>query len=441
MAGESESLLEKYKDQSMGMEESLLREKIMSQTPSWDRYVETKGQAHLLANLKGDMPASEVKGVIAREPQVLQACMQAMLIHSDSQPLQYVLTILFDVLREDSSAFKLFADALRNKIDFWKPFTALLKNRSVDPYVADKSAYLLTALMSHSPSYFSEDDVNEVCGILCSIGVSKCTEIGTLDAITNMLKLDAYRATVFSKPEVSDRIFRVKPTDPAPKVYKSVFCCWLVAFDETLISKLKLNNVVDHVKGILVSSRAEKVVRVCLSFLKNALSCKALSEDIVEKGLLDAVQALEYEKWRDAELYDEIREVTKKIGTEVSLLSNFDRYERELQTGQLHWGFIHSDKFWSENVMKFEASQFSAVKKLAALLSSTNPTTLAVACHDLGEFVQLHPLGKIKANELGVKDKVMGLMTHTDRDVQRESLLCCQKLMLNKWQDLPTAQA
>merc|ERR1719240_2400164 len=241
-------------------------------------------------------------------------------------------------------------------------------------------------------------DVDEVCSILTGNGISKCTEIGVLDAICNLLKLDVYRAPVFGK--VSDRIFRVKKGDPAPKVYKSVFCCWLVSFDDALVTTLTLHNVIEHVKGILTTSRAEKVVRVCLSFLKNALAFKALSEDIVEKEILDLVQALEYEKWRDAELYDEIREVSKKISTEVSLLSNFDRYERELQTGQLVWGFIHSDKFWSENVMKFEANQFSAVKKLAALLASTNPTTLAVACHDLGEFVQLHPLGKMKAQNL-----------------------------------------
>ena len=34
--------------------------------------------------------------------------------------------------------------------------------------------------------------------------------------------------------------------------------------------------------------------------------------------------------------YDEIREVCRRISKEVNLLSNFDRYERELQTGQLN---------------------------------------------------------------------------------------------------------
>merc|ERR1719161_2354727 len=337
-------------------------------------------------------------------------------------------------------AFRLFADALSNNIDFYQPFVALLKNRSIDPYVADKAAYLLTSLMAHSPGYFQMTDLDEVCSILTGVGASKCTEIGVLDAICNLLKLDIYTTAVLSKVEVPERIFRVKKDDPAPKVYKSIFCCWLVSFDDSLVTSLKLHNVIEHTKGILMTSRAEKVIRVCLSFLKNALDCKALCEDIVEKEILEMVQSLEFEKWRDAELYDEIREVCQKISKEVNFLSSFDRYERELQTGQLTWGFIHSDKFWSENIMKFDTNQFSAVKKLAALLSITSPTTLAVACHDLGEFVQLHPLGKMKAAELNVKDKVMELMAHVDRDVQRESLLCCQKLMLNKWQDLPSAQ-
>lgn len=433
----SESMLDKYK--GVDMEEGLLREKILSQKPSWDNHSETRSFASLLGQVSANTPASELKAAIKREPQILQACMQAMQI-SDSQPMQYVLTILFDLLREDSSCFGLFADALRNKVDFWKPFTALLQNKNVDPYVADKASYLLTAIMCHSPSYFNEDDVNHVCNLLCGANKGRTSEIGTLDAITNLLKLDEYRALVFNKMEVSTCVFRVKSGDAASKIYKSIFCCWLLSFDEELIGSLRNYNVSEHIKTTLVDSRAEKVVRVCLSFLKNALGNKDLSEDIVEKGLLDVVQALEYEKWRDTELYDEIKEVSQAISRQVGLMSNFDRYERELSTGQLHWGFIHSDKFWSENVMKFEANQFAAVKKLAALLGSTNPTTLAVACHDLGEFVQLHPLGKIKANDFQVKDKVMQLMTHTDRDVQRESLLCCQKLMLNKWQDLPGAQ-
>ena len=65
-----------------------------------------------------------------------------------------------------------------------------------------------------------------------------------------------------------------------------------------------------------------------------------MSEAIVEEGVLDVVQQLEFEKWRDAELYDDIRDVVQQIASEVKELSNFERYERELQSGQLSWGCL-----------------------------------------------------------------------------------------------------
>merc|ERR1712039_1062781 len=194
---------------------------------------------------------------------------------------------------------------------------------------------------------------------------------------------------------------------------------------------------VAKMKAILIHSRTEKVVRLTLTVLKNFLTNKGISEEIAEEGLLDAVQNLEYEKWRDAELYEEIRDTSQLIAQKVQEISNFDRYERELQTGKLKWGFVHSSKFWTENVNKFETNDFRAIKQLAALLNDmrTDKTTLAVACHDLGEFVTLHPLGKKKLSQLQVKERVMELMSSTsadDREVRREALLCCQKMMLNK---------
>merc|ERR1711879_777156 len=173
--------------------------------------------------------------------------------------------------------------------------------------------------------------------------------------------------------------------------------------------------------------------------LRNLLKNKDLCEEIVESHVLETVQGLEYEKWRDTELYDEIREMIALISHEVTEFSNFDRNERELATGTLAWGFVHTSKFWAENVMKFQEHDFAALKKLALCLSSADTVTLAVACHDIGEFVALHPLGKRKIAELNVKDRVMKLMASTDsahREVRREALLCCQKIMLNKWQDL-----
>merc|ERR1712107_206460 len=101
--------------------------------------------------------------------------------------------------------------------------------------------------------------------------------------------------------------------------------------------------------------------------------------------------------------------------------------------------------FWAQNVMKFEQNDFAAIHMLSTLLKAekTDTTTLAVACHDIGEFVALHPLGKRKIAQLDVKERVMKLMAPTSashREVRRDALLCCQKIMLNKWQDLDKAK-
>ncbi|KAH0477707.1 MAG: hypothetical protein KVP17_004187 [Porospora cf. gigantea B] len=86
--------------------------------------------------------------------------------------------------------------------------------------------------------------------------------------------------------------------------------------------------------------------------------------------------------------------------------------------------------------MQFEVDEFAYVKKLVQALRQRNSTTLAVVCHDLGEFARLHPTGKLVLNKLRAKEMVMALMSHKEREVSREALLCMQKMMLNRWQEL-----
>merc|ERR1719215_2426245 len=243
-------------------------------------------------------------------------------------------------------------------------------------------------------------------------------------------------------PEVSGRISAVSPQSATPSyLYKCIFALWMLSFEPAGAIYFKEEEIIKKIRDVLTTSRVEKVIRLSLTVLRNCLTHKVFAEHVVELGVLEVVQQLELEKWRDAELYDEIRDMAQQISAQVQEMSNFDRYERELKEGQLKWGFIHSSKFWADNVLKFEQHDFRALKMLASLLHSQDPTTLAVACHDIGEFVSMHPLGKKTISNLQVKERVMELMGSTDpnfRDVRREALLCCQKIMLNKWQDMET---
>jgi len=267
-----------------------------------------------------------------------------------------------------------------------------------------------------------------------------CSELGGLEAIVNMMKADAFRKMIWRTPGVADRVMNVPPQTAAPSLlYKCVFALWMLSFESEGSVDFEYQAVIQKVREVLTYSRVEKVIRLALTLLKNLLPHRSFAEQVVELGVLEVVQQLEYEKWRDSELYDDIRDMSSQIGTKVQEMSSFDRYERELKEGKLKWGFIHSSKFWAENVLKFEQNDFRALKMLAAMLESSDATTLAVACHDLGDFVAMHPLGKKQISKLGVKERVMTLMGSNNpehRDVRREALLCCQKIMLNKWQDV-----
>ena len=164
-------------------------------------------------------------------------------------------------------------------------------------------------------------------------------------------------------------------------------------------------------------SSPRAAICIALSALRNCLKHVGPSGEIVEKGTLEVLLQNEYERWRAAELHDEIRKMSQAVSTRVIELSNFDRYEKELSSGNLRWGFIHSKKYRAENVMKLENDEFQAIRTLGTLLTSTDTTTLAVACHDAGEFVRLHPVGKRMCMKMGIKANVRTLMAHPDREV------------------------
>mmetsp|Transcript_14809 Transcript_14809/g.28522 ORF Transcript_14809/g.28522 Transcript_14809/m.28522 type:complete len:108 (+) Transcript_14809:494-817(+) len=102
----------------------------------------------------------------------------------------------------------------------------------------------------------------------------------------------------------------------------------------------------------------------------------------------------------------------------------------------MDWTPIHTDMaFWRENVTKFETQNHQVLRVLLKLMEVSNEArTLAVACHDLSQFMQAHPHGKHVVQDLGGKELAMGLMAHPEPEVQKQALLCVQKLMISNWQ-------
>jgi V-type H+-transporting ATPase subunit H len=430
-----------------GFETAKFYNSLLNYAPKWEKYEATKGKASLLKSKSIETSACELKAIMQGDLSILVALIENLgTIGSDLEGVtvsQWTLTLLYNMLREDSSCFGLYEDMLKSpnsQSTFKNTLMTMLRKQDVDRYVADKGAWLLSAVMGNASVCFENADVILLVESIMEKKAEGPSPLGTLDALTNLLKSAKFRKIVWEQPGVPDHIFSfLHAASSSQELYKSVFAIWCLSFDAEITGQLMSQGVIEKIKSVLTSTRVEKVVRLGLTLMKNFLADKSMCEDIVEKGLLEVVQQLEYEKWRDTELYDDIRDTSNSISFEVAEMSNFDRYERELRSGKLTWGFIHSSKFWGENVMKFDKNDFAALKSLRSILEDEDkdPVTLAVACHDVGEFVALHPLGKKKVNELGLKMFVMKHMQdQSDREVRREALLCCQKIMLNKWQDM-----
>lgn len=80
----------------------------------------------------------------------------------------------------------------------------------------------------------------------------------------------------------------------------------------------------------------------------------------------------------------------------VRSCSSMERYEREVESGQLRWSPVHTAEFWKENFKRFEEDNFRLIRHLATVLATgVDILTLAVACYDIGEFARFHPHGRL----------------------------------------------
>lgn len=371
---------------------------------------------------------------------------------TDSSAAKFAMYGIYETLRENVMLFACWDNAL-GKLKLDDVVKDLSVKNQQDGLIADKVAWLYSSLIGHLSHHFQANHVNAFIDELDSS--TNMSDLGKLEAVTNLLKSTTFRAHVWSKVAARNVVEKVtaKPEDPK-LLYKCVFAYWMLSFDDATMAELSqskakgTDGAVAKIKDFLsAESKAEKVVRLSLEVLQNFLKCPALAEDIATSQVLPAVKALEYEKWRDGELYDKIRQISQAIDLTVSQVSNFDRYKKELEgavkgledeSGKLVWSPLHSSAFWAENHTQKDLTQ-DIVKDLTKLVQkSKDAKTVAVACNDIGEIAVLHKDGKAWVREAKAKDAVMEKMSEeNDKEVRREALLCCQKIMLNKWQEIP----
>lgn len=231
---------------------------------------------------------------------------------------------------------------------------------------------------------------------------------------------------------------------PVQVYYQTVFCLWLLSFVgqhrdsddvDRVAQSVEEAGVPRRLTTVLKDVGSEKVVRICLATLRNILSMSpTLRKEMVGAGLVDALQSPSFRRLDDDDIRDDLGVLADALENELANMSSFDVYKAEVLSGTLDWTPAHRDEqFWRENVEKLERNQQEVLRCLVRLLhESTDATVLAVACHDLAQFIKFHPRGRAIAQSLGVKARLMQLMVSGEGDVRRYALNCVQVLMI-RW--------
>nr|AFM90690.1 ATPase, H+ transporting, lysosomal, V1 subunit H [Callorhinchus milii] len=381
---------------------------------------------------------------------------------SKEQTVQYILTMIDDMLQENHQRVNTFFDyAKKTKSTAWSYFLPMLNRQ--DLFTVHMAARIIAKLAAWGRELMEGSDLNYYFNwIKTQLSSQKLraagAEAGTVSpsessqyvqcvagCLQLMLRVNEYRFAWVEADGVNCIMAVLNNKCGFQLQYQMIFSFWLLAFSSQLCEYLRRLNIVPALSDILQESVKEKVTRIILATFRNLLEKSAERETLQEYALamiqckvLKQLENLEQQKYDDEDIADDIKYLLEKLGESVQDLSSFDEYSSELKSGRLEWSPVHkSEKFWRENASRLNEKNYELLKILTRLLEvSDDPQVLAVAAHDVGEYVRHYPRGKRVIEQLGGKQLVMNHMHHEDQQVRYNALLAVQKLMVHNWEYL-----
>eukprot|EP01122_Echinamoeba_exundans_P014816 TRINITY_DN67_c0_g1_i1.p1 TRINITY_DN67_c0_g1~~TRINITY_DN67_c0_g1_i1.p1 ORF type:complete len:466 (-),score=130.34 TRINITY_DN67_c0_g1_i1:73-1470(-) len=362
--------------------------------------------------------------------------------------LQYIITLLDDLVQEDSERIELFWK-LRDEPDIpgvpklpFGPLFTVLRQRMSDWYLTSKACSIITSFFLKFASVSGEEKTmvfgwlaQQVCK-----DSDKDVLIG-LTALQSLLRRNEYRESFWREGGLDTLKTVVKSDNSNIQVlYQAVNCLWLLTFNQTIRQAMTDPVLVANLCDVLKHSVKDKVIRMTLATLRNLMNIGENNEMMISCGILRALTLLSNKAWGDEDVEGDLRALFNTLEKKVNDLSSFDMYKNELLSKKLDWSSPchRSERFWRQNVLRFEDDDYRCVRILKQILEEEahNERALAVACWDIGEFVRYHPRGKLIMKNVNVKTSVMNLLSHESAEVRKEALLALQKLMVSNWEYL-----
>ena len=178
-------------------------------------------------------------------------------------------------------------------------------------------------------------------------------------------------------------------------------------------------------------SPKEKTTRLLISTLLNLFSPKSnrsILLPIAATARLPALlQNVKGRHLTDPDLLEDLENLINLLDEYTSSQTTFDEYAAEVLNGHLRWTPPHRDSnFWRENARRIlDENQGELPKALQQMLNKAwedDKSVLAIACNDIGWLVKEAPERRGQLEKLGIKARVMELMTDRDEGVRWESL-------------------
>lgn len=437
-----------------GTEENIIpRKTILERTLPWEGYHKAAiiSEKELEYIRRYDKKSEDIKKqLIEKEgPAFAELFLTFVMKISNPETLQYVLTLIHDLLVADPRRVELFYQlADKGPGVPYQPFVKLLTREDKDYYVTKTACAILGILMSKAYRVPDEhvdyllrwaiEQIRRPNSYEAHVAVSLLQALATKDeyriAFANAGGLALLIEILKTQ---SNEILKTQQAN-LQLLYEATFVVWLLTYNEKIANSVADTGLIKALADIIKVITKEKVLRLAIAALRNLVDKSNNNEEMLDAGFIRMLAILQNKKWGDEDIVEDLKVISEALAKNLVVLSSFDMYKKELQSEQLEWSPVHkSEKFWRENCSRFEENDFQILVLLQKILQlSTDPLSLSVACFDVGEFVRFHPRGRSIVQQMGIKIDIMKLMAHQDAEVKKQALFSIQKTMVHNWEYL-----
>ncbi|KAF8938382.1 H(+)-transporting V1 sector ATPase subunit H [Haplosporangium gracile] len=343
--------------------------------------------------------------------------------------IQSILILIDDLLVDHEERAAYFLQL--SQTDASLPYTPLLKClRSEDSFIALKASKIMTTLLCASPKPNTEAAGELFRWTTAQLQSKNPAEVDlSVQVLESVLRQHNVRNVYWNTPQAIDALVRIlKMENPGPQMqYQVIYCFWILTFNEEIAQELNRKyDVIPQLVDIARSAIKEKVIRVVIATLRNLVE-KAPEANLAAMAavkLLQFSENLSSRKWSDTEILEDVNFLKTQLQENFHTLTTFEVYKAELLSSRLTWSPPHlSEQFWIKNWKELKKENYALLRVLARLLSTSNDViVLSVAASDIGQYVKRDPSSKKFLQEIGVKQKIMELMSHPDQEVRYNSV-------------------